>query len=52
MVSLRNFFSIMLMMAVILFMFQFSQIIKEHESNYDVNPYMSAEKLSGKEKNR
>lgn len=50
MVSLRNFFSIMLMMAVILFMFQFSQIIKEHESNYDVNPYISAEKLSGKDK--
>ena len=51
MVSLRNFFSIMLMMAVLLFMFQFSQVIKEHESNYDVNPYINdEEEVSGKDR--
>lgn len=39
MVSRRNFFSIIVMMAVLLFMFQFSQIIKENDSDYDINAY-------------
>ena len=39
MVSFRKFFSILIMMAVILFMFQFTQVIKEQISDYDVNPY-------------
>ncbi len=39
MVSRRNFFSIIVMMVVLLFMFQFSQIIKENDSDYDVNAY-------------
>ncbi|MCM1044468.1 MAG: DUF2194 domain-containing protein [Candidatus Gastranaerophilales bacterium] len=43
MVSRRNFFSIIMMMAVLLFMFQFSQIIKENASNYDVNEYAAKE---------
>lgn len=50
MVSYRNFFSIMLMMAIILFMFQFSQVIKESGSDYDVNQYVSVEKPEGIER--
>ncbi|MCM1089473.1 MAG: DUF2194 domain-containing protein [Butyrivibrio sp.] len=46
MVSRRNFFSIIMMMAALLFMFQFSQIIKENASNYDVNEYAVKEPLS------
>ena len=36
MVSRRNFFSIIVMMAVLLFMFQFSQVIKENDSDFDI----------------
>lgn len=43
MVSRRNFFSIIMMMAALTFMFQFSQIIKENASNYDVNEYAGEE---------
>ncbi len=39
MVSRRKFFSMFLMMAVLLFMFQFSEIIKENGNNYDKNEY-------------
>lgn len=39
MVSRRNFFSIIVMMAVLLFMFQFSQVIKENDSDFDINSY-------------
>ncbi len=45
MVSRRNFFSIVMMMAALTFMFQFSQIIKENASNYDVNEYAGEEPL-------
>ncbi len=45
MVSRRNFLSIIMMMAALLFMFQFSQIIKENASNYDVNEYAVKEPL-------
>lgn len=47
MVSRRNFFSICIMMAVLLFMLQFSQVIKENGNNYNVNEYMETEVLSG-----
>ena len=39
MVSRRNFLSIIVMMVVLLFMFQFSQVIKENDSDYDINAY-------------
>lgn len=39
MVSRRNFFGILVMMAVLLFMFQFSSVIKENESDYNINAY-------------
>lgn len=39
MVSKRNLFSMVLVMAVILFMFQFSQILKENSRDYKTNPY-------------
>ncbi len=47
MVSRRKYFSIFIMMAVLLFMFQFSQIIKESGNNYDVNEYAVEDLLSG-----
>ncbi|MCH5342941.1 MAG: DUF2194 domain-containing protein [Acetatifactor sp.] len=50
MVSRRNFISIFIMMGVLLFMFQFSQVIKESQSSYDVNSYVREQKLSGKER--
>lgn len=42
MVSRRNYFSIIIMMAVLFFMFQFSQIIKESGNRYDVNEHAVA----------
>ena len=39
MVSRRKFFSIFIMMAVLLFMFQFSQIVREKGNDYSVNKY-------------
>lgn len=39
MVSRRNFFYIFIMMAVLLFMFQFLQVFKENENRYDTNEY-------------
>lgn len=47
MVSRRNFFSIVIMMTVLLFMFQFSQVIKENGNNYDVNEFALEEPVSG-----
>lgn len=47
MVSRRNFFSIVIMMTVLLFMFQFSQVIKENGNNYDVNEFALEEPASG-----
>lgn len=47
MVSRRNFISICIMMAVLLFMLQFSQVIKENGSDYSVNEYMETEVPSG-----
>ncbi len=47
MVSRRNFFSILMMMAVMFFMFQFSQVAREGQSNYNTNIYLDGEVLSG-----
>lgn len=43
MVSRRNYFSIVIMMAVLFFMFQFSQVIKESGNTYDVNEFVAEE---------
>ncbi|MBQ4536564.1 MAG: DUF2194 domain-containing protein [Lachnospiraceae bacterium] len=42
MVSRRNFFSIFIMMAALLFMFQFSQVFKESGNDYNVNQHVKA----------
>lgn len=47
MVSRRNFFSIFIMMAVLLFMFQFSQVYKESGNDYDTNKYVAQTAASG-----
>lgn len=39
MISRRTFFSITLMMAALFFLFQFSQVLKEQENDYDTNEY-------------
>lgn len=39
MISRRNFLSIFLMMIILLFMFQFSMIIKDNGNEYDTNEY-------------
>lgn len=45
MISRRNYISICIMMAVLLFMFQFLQIFKETGNQYDTNEYLEAEEL-------
>ena len=50
MVSRRNFISILMMMAVMFFMFQFSQVAREGQSNYNTNIYLGGEALSGEER--
>lgn len=47
MISRRNFFSMCIMMAVLLFMFQFSQVFKAWGNNYDVNEYVEKFPQSG-----
>jgi len=39
MISRRNYLTIFLMMMILLFMFQFSQIVKENGNDYDTNEY-------------
>ena len=46
MVSRRNFFSICVMMATILVLFQFSLLIQDFAARYDVNIYMTETKLT------
>lgn len=46
MLSRRNFFSICIMMAVILFMFQFLLVIRDVKSSYDVNKHLSESTLT------
>ena len=50
MVSRRNFISILMMMAVMFFMSQFSQVAREGQSNYNTNIYLGGEALSGEER--
>lgn len=50
MITHRKYFSILTMMAVLLFMFMFTQVIKENSGEYMVNSFMGAERLSGKDR--
>lgn len=43
MISRKNFFSISLMMAVILLLFQFSEVVKENWNEYDINEFLTEE---------
>ncbi len=47
MVSRRNFFSILIMMLVLLFMFQFSQVFKASGNHYGINQYAADQTASG-----
>lgn len=47
MISRRNFFSMILMMAALLFLFQVPEIVKEKQSDYDVNTHFQQNRLSG-----
>ena len=47
MVSRRKFFSIFIMMAVLLFMFQFSHIVRENSNSYKVNQYAAFTEMNG-----
>ena len=47
MVSRRNFISILTMMAVMFFMFQFSQIAREDQGSYGINIYIDEKSPSG-----
>lgn len=49
MVSKRNFFNIMIMMATLLFLFQFSMVIRAQSSSYDHNNAVSENPLSGQD---
>ena len=49
MVSKRNFFNIMIMMATLLFLFQFSMVIRAQSSSYDNNSALSENSQSGQE---
>lgn len=48
MVSKRNFFSIAIMMFVLLFLFQFSMVIRDRQNTYDVNSNLTARTADGK----
>ena len=48
MVSKRNFFSITIMMFVLLFLFQFSMVIRDRQNTYDVNSNFTARQKDGK----
>ena len=48
MISRRNYFVITIMMLILLFMFQFTGVMKERLNEYDVNEYVdSARTLLG-----
>lgn len=49
MVSKRNFFSIVIMMFVLLFLFQFSMVVRNSKNAYDINSSLSEKKADGKE---
>ena len=48
MVSKRNFFSITIMMFILLFLFQFSMVIRDRQNTYDVNSNFTARQKDGK----
>ena len=48
MVSRRKFFSIAIMMFVLLFLFQFSMVIRDWQNTYDVNSNLTAKQNDGK----
>lgn len=47
MVSRRNFITILIMMAVLFVMFQFSQVIKDGANRYDINEFVQEELPAG-----
>ena len=47
MVSKRNFFSIAIMMFILLFLFQFSMVIRDRQNTYDVNSNYTAKQKDG-----
>ncbi len=47
MISRRKFISMTMMMVVLLFMFQFSQAVKDMGNDYNVNPYARASQVDG-----
>nr|WP_294695506.1 DUF2194 domain-containing protein [uncultured Blautia sp.] len=47
MVSKRNFFSIVIMMFVLLFLFQFSIVLRDRQNTYDVNSNYTAKQKDG-----
>lgn len=48
MVSIRKFFSIAIMMFVLLFLFQFSMVLRDRQNTYDVNSNLAAKQNDGK----
>ena len=48
MVSKRNFFSITILMFVLLFLFQFSMVIRDRQNTYDVNSNFTTRQKDGK----
>ncbi len=48
MVSKRKYFSIVIMMLVLLFLFQFSVVMRDQQNAYDTNAYLSAKAADGK----
>lgn len=49
MVSKRNFFSITVMMFVLLFLFQFSMVLRDRQNAYDININLSRRTFDGNE---
>ena len=48
MVSKRKYFSIVIMMLVLLFLFQFSVVMRDQQNAYDTNSYFSPKAADGK----
>ena len=49
MVSRRNFFSITIMMLVLLVLFQFSMVLRDRQNTYDTNANLSQRVSDGEE---
>ena len=48
MVSKRNFFSIVIMMFVLLFLFQFSMVVRDRQNTYDINSSLTVRSSDAK----